>query len=34
MLIFYDVTYYSQYSYQHVSAGIPAIHSVMFVLQE
>jgi len=29
----YDV-FYSQYSHQHVSASIPAIFRVMFLLQE
>jgi len=29
----YDV-FYSQYSHHHVSAGNPAIFSVMFLLQE
>jgi hypothetical protein len=29
----YD-TFYSQYSHQHVSAGIPAIFRVMFLLQK
>jgi hypothetical protein len=31
--MFYDV-FYSQYSYQHVSAGIPAIFRVVFLLQQ
>jgi len=30
----YSTVFYSQYSHQHVSAGIPIIFRVMFLLQE